>query len=173
MDAAQRRWLIVNAGIVTAVVNTVLNWLPAWFAVRDVEHVKLWTVPFVGGTGVYTDTLGTLFLLPFITTLLVTSAVWRDRRAGRLAPGTLPVSLFALAIVPDVLPARAAWIACNTVGALAVPAAVLLAIFAPDGLGHDAFIAYKTVLGVALGAVVTPLIALAAMADPLSRPATA
>ena len=168
MDAAQRRWLIVNAGIVTVVFNVVLNWLPASFAARDLDHVDLWTVPFVG-TGVYTDTIGTLFVLPFITTLAVTSAVWRDRRAGRLAPGTLPVSLFALAIVPSVLPARAAWIGANTVAALAVPAAILLAILASDGLGHDAFIAYKTILGVVLGAVVTPLIAMAAMADPLPQ----
>jgi hypothetical protein len=172
VDAAQKRWLIRDAGVVTALVNAVLNWLPAWFAARDVEHVPLWSVPFVG-TGVYTDTLGTFFLLPFLTTLFVTSAIWRDRREGRLAPGTLPVSLFSLAIVPSVRPARALWFACNTVALLAVPAAVLLAILAPDGLGHDAFIAYKTVLGVALGLVVTPLIAMAAMADPLSTPARA
>jgi hypothetical protein len=170
MDAAQRRWLIRDAGVFTAVVNTALNWLPAWFAVRNLDHVELWSVPFVG-TGVYTDTLGSFSGLPFVTTLLVTSAIWRDRRAGRLAPGTLPVSLLPLAIVPDVLVARAAWFSFITVAALALPAAVLLAILAPDGLGHDAFIAYKTVLGVALGLVVTPLIALAAMADPLPQQA--
>ena len=168
MDAAQRRWLIVNAGIVTVVFNVVLNWLPAAFAARDLDHVDLWTVPFVG-TGVYTDTIGTLFVLPFITTLAVTSAVWRDRRAGRLAPGTLPLALAPLAIVPSVRLARAAWFGATAVAALAVPAAVLLAILAADGLGHDAFIAYKTILGVVLGAVVTPLIAMAAMAEPLPQ----
>src|SRR6476659_2849840 len=122
MDAAQRRWLILNAGIVTALFNAVLNWLPASFAVRGVDHVPLWSVPF-DGAGVYTDTLGTFFVLPFVTTLFVTSAIWRDRRAGRLAPGTLPASLFALAIGPDVRLARAAWLGCNTVAALALPAA--------------------------------------------------
>lgn len=172
MDVVQRRWLILNAGIVTAVMNAVLNWLPASFAARDLDHVPLWSAPFAG-TGVFTDTLGTFFVLPFVTTLFVTTAIWRDRRAGRLGPGTLPASLFALAIVPDARPPRAAWFACTTVAALALPAAVLLAVLAPDGLGHDAFIAYKTVLGIALGAVVTPLIALAAMADPLSRPGSA
>ena len=42
-------------------------------------------MPFTGGTGVYTDTLGTLIILPFVTTVVCTAAVWRARRAGRLA----------------------------------------------------------------------------------------
>src|SRR4051794_41959372 len=90
MDAAQRRWLIVNAGLVTAVINVVLNAGPALLATRDRDRVPLWTVPLTGGTGVYTDTLGTLIILPFVTTILCTAAVWRDRRADRLRPARPP-----------------------------------------------------------------------------------
>src|SRR4051812_28948219 len=167
METAQRRWLIVNAVLVTAVVNLVLNWLPAWLAVRDVDHVPLWTAPLTGGTGVYTDTLGTLIILPFVTTILCTAAVWRDRRAGRLERAWLPKSLTPLRVLPRRRAARGAVFAVVSVALLAVPAAALLAAVAPDGLDRGPFVVYKTALGVALGLVVTPLIAARAMADRL------
>src|SRR3954453_2532590 len=169
METAQRRWLIVNAVLVTAVVNLVLNWLPAWLAVRDVDHVPLWTAPLTGGTGVYTDTLGTLVILPFVTTVLCTTAVWRDRRAGRLGRARLAQWLIPLLALPPRPGTRGVAFALLTVVPLAVPFAALLALFAPHGLDHDAFIAYKTVLGVALGLVVPPVIAVRAMADPAGR----
>ena len=44
-------------------------------------------------------------------------------------------------------------------------AIVALIVFSGDGMSTSAFVLYKAVLSVALGAVVTPLIALWAMAD--------
>src|SRR4051794_41268341 len=167
MDAAQRRWLLVNAGLVTAAINVVLNAGPALLATRDRAHIPLWTVPFTGGTGVYTDTLGTLIILPFVTTILCTAAVWRDRRAGRLERATLPERLTPLLLLPRRRAPRGAVFAVATVALLAVPAAALLAAAAPNGLARGPFVAYKTVLGLALGLVVTPLIAARAMADRL------
>src|SRR4051812_20758465 len=156
MDAAQRRWLVVNAGLVTAAINVVLNGGPALLATRGRDHVPLWTVPFTGGTGVYTDTLGTLILLPFVTTILCTAAVWRDRRRGRLERARLPGRLTPLLLLPRRRAPRGAAFAATTFALLAVPAAAVLAVAAPDGLARGPFVAYKTVLGVALGLVVTP-----------------
>jgi hypothetical protein len=50
---------------------------------------------------------------------------------------------------------------------LAGPAAAALALGAPDGLDSGPFIAYKTALGVGLGLLVTRLIAIRAMGDPV------
>jgi hypothetical protein len=117
---------------------------------------ELWTVPFVG-TGVYTDTLGTLIILPFVTTLLCTIGV--RRAALPRLPQTVPV----LDLLPEPLLLRAVAFSVLTVCSLAAPFAAVLALAAPDGLGADAFVAYKTALGVGLGFVVTPLVALRAM----------
>jgi hypothetical protein len=168
VDSLQRSWMLTNAIAVTAAVNVVLNAMPAWAAVQGLDRVPLWSVPLAGGTGVYTDTLGTLLILPFVTTLLVTTAVWRARGRGVLPPlERLPSRLRALTLLPRARPARAAVLSAATVGCLAGPAAVALAAFAPDGLASDAFVGYKTALGVVLGLIVTPLIALLAMADRL------
>jgi hypothetical protein len=168
VDSVQRRWLFTNAIAVTAAVNVVLNALPAWAAVQGRESVPLWSVPLTGGTGVYTDTLGTFLILPFVTTLLVTTAVWRARGRRVLQPlHRLPYRLRALALLPRARPARAAALSAATLACLAGPAALALAAFAPDGLASEGFVVYKTALGVVLGLIVTPLIALRAMADPL------
>src|SRR3954464_9753339 len=119
---------------------------PALLATRDRDHVPLWTVPLTGGTGVYTDTLGTLIILPFVTTILCTAAVWRDRRAGRLGRAWLPERLTPLLLLPRRLAPRGAVFALVSVALLAVPGAVLLAAAAPDGLDRSAFVAYKTIL---------------------------
>ena len=166
MDAAQRRWLLTNALLVTAGINVILNALPAWVAARDLDNVPLWTVPLIGGTGLYTDTLGTLLILPFVTTLLCTTAVWHDRRRGRLPPlRLLPGRIAGLAALPPRRLPRAVVVSLATTSLLAGPAAAALAASAPEGLDSGAFIVYKTALGVCLGVVVTPLIALRAMAD--------
>src|SRR4051794_22820863 len=96
--AGQRRWIVINAIAVTAIINVVLNALPAWIATRGLGELPVWSVPFAE-TG--------------------------------------------------------------------VAAALVLAVSGADALTATAFVVYKTCLGVALGLVVTPLIALRAMADRL------
>jgi hypothetical protein len=94
--------------------------------------------------------------------------VWRDRRRGRLARlPRLPDRLRPLAGLPARRLARGVLFSAAVTALLAGPAAAALAAGAPDGLARGPFIAYKTALGVGLGLVVTPLIALGAMADRL------
>ena len=71
-----RRWLLINAVIITAVINLVLNAAIAWFSVRGAHQVRLWGLPLVDKPSTVLDTVGTFFFLPLFTCLMVTTAVW-------------------------------------------------------------------------------------------------
>jgi aminoglycoside phosphotransferase (APT) family kinase protein len=159
LDAGQRRWIWLNALLVTALLNLVINAGIAW-ASAGKEAIPLWSAPLVGGPSTITDTVATLFLLPLITCVLVTTAIRRDLAAARLSPR---VDLIYL--LPRNRLLRGAALGAATVGALA-PGAVALLLLADFGdLDPGAFVAYKACFAVALGAIVTPFIALAAMND--------
>lgn len=152
--------------MLTALANAFFNGLIAWLSVRGVDQVPLWSV---GHTSTLTDTLGTLFLLPRLTCVFCTGAVWRELRTGRLARiEDLSRRQPLLAALPKSRLRRGA-----AVGgfALAVVAAPLTAVLVAADLGElssGQFIAYKVLFAVTLGAVVTPMIAVCAMADRVS-----
>jgi hypothetical protein len=155
-----RRWILRNAIAVTAVVNLAVNGATAWASAAGAARVPLWAAPIAGGPSTITDTLGTLFLLPAITSLLMTTAVRRDLRAGRLP--ALPVGAGGPRMLQS-RPLRGLALGGVCVAALGPP---LVAILAASGFGDIspvAFVGYKALLGVALGALVTPPIALYAM----------
>jgi hypothetical protein len=162
LSSEHRRWIVLNALAITALSNLLINGGTAWLSAAGRTDIPPWSPPIVGGPSTITDTVGTLFLLPFITCLLVTSAVWRDRRRGTLAPlrgARTPAGL------PRGTALRGVAFGAVCVGALA-PATV--AILVATDFGHPSvagFVLYKAILGVVLGAVVTPAIALCAMTD--------
>src|SRR6266852_97693 len=86
LPATHRRWILLNAIAITAVANLVINAAVAWISAAGRTHVPLWATPIIGGPSTITDTVGTLVVLPLITNLLVTTAVRRDLRHGRLTP---------------------------------------------------------------------------------------
>jgi hypothetical protein len=162
--AANRRWVVVNALGVTAVINLVLNAGIAWASIRGQHNVPVWSPRLLGRASVLSDTVGTLFLLPLITTLLCTTAVWREIGAGRLPP----LDGAALGPLGHLPPGRLR--RGFVLGALALvvlsPVVVTIAAVADVGaLSRGNFILYKALFAVLLGAVVTPLIALGAMGD--------
>ena len=65
-----RRWLFFNTVVIAAVVNAALNALIAWVSAANEEEIPLWAVPFAEGPSLAVDTIGTFFILPFLTTLL-------------------------------------------------------------------------------------------------------
>jgi thiamine kinase len=156
LDAAQRRWLWLNAGLITAAVNLVLNAGIAWATAAGEDPIPVWATPLTGGPSTIADTAGTLFLLPFITCLIVTTVVRRDLRAGRLRRRG------GIRLPRDVL-ARAALIGAAC--AIVLTPRAVLPLVALGELSLEAFVAYKAILAVVYGAIVTPLIALAAMGD--------
>jgi hypothetical protein len=110
--------------------------------------------------------MGVLITLPLITCLLVSAAIRREQSEQRLSlldPGALGrLSRFA---VPGA-GRRAVRFALATFAVLAPPLVLATALAATHGMSHGGFVAYHVVLTVALGALVTPVIALAAMTEP-------
>ena len=156
-----RRWLIVNAIFVTALINLIVNWLIARGAVVDRDTVPFWGPPLVEPS-VFWDLIGTLFLLPFITGGLTTAAIRRDLRrgalprlgrgygGGRSGSGWRRGAEFGVVAVVSVTP----------------PLILSFAVLGFPEISDSTFVAWHTAFAIALGVVVTPLLATLAMAEP-------
>ena len=168
VPTTHRRWIFLNSVLGAAVSNLVANFLPAFISSIGHAHIGLWTTPLLGGPNLLTDTAGTLFLLPFTTCIAVTLAVRRSRSKGDLhdlehhqrGPSWL-------AALPATIPRRSVRLGLLVLAALGPLAFAVLAIWFHAGVERSTFIVYKTVLGLCLGFVLTPFIALAAMGDVL------
>jgi hypothetical protein len=169
LPAPHRRWIVLNALLATAVINLALNAAIAWLSVRGQTEVPLWARP-LSKTSTIGDTLGTLFLLPLVTCVLCTTAVWRELRNGALAPlpGTLPYERWLAGLPPARLRRGIAFGGVVFI-ALAPPVTAALAVIDLGSLTTGQFVLFKTAFAIALGALVTPVIALGAMTDQLSR----
>lgn len=166
LPAEHRRWIVVNALVGTAFVNLAINGVLAWLSVRGHHAVPVWGLPGIGKTNVVTDTLGTFFFLPFMTCAFCTTAVWAEMRAGRLAP------LDAISVPRRLRHGRlrrGAVLGVATVAVLSPIAVVVLAVGHFGTVDSTQFVLYKMILAVLLGAVVTPAIALLAMAETSAR----
>jgi hypothetical protein len=162
LPAPNRRWLVVNAVIVTALINAIVNLLIAVGAVGDRDSVPMWGAPLIEPS-VFWDLIGTLFLLPLITGALTTAAIRRDIRGGSLPP--LAASFGgARGGAPGWQ--RGAELGAVAVVCMAPPLLIVLAVLGFPELSKSQFIAWHTGFAVALGILVTPLLAILAMADP-------
>jgi hypothetical protein len=161
MSPAHRRYLLLEQGVGAGVVNFVLNAGIAALMFRGATTVPLWGQQSIAG-----DTIGTTFLLPLITCLIVTPLAQRQMRAGALSAlgwtrsshpvlGWLPRRTFprglALGVICVVL---AAPVSIWALGALQVTA-----------MSFGRFVLCKAAFAAVLGAVVTPVIALWAIAE--------
>jgi hypothetical protein len=162
--AEHRRWLLLNTIVIAAIVNAALSALIAWVSAANEDEIPLWAVPLVEGPSLITDTVGTFFILPFLTTLIVTTVVWHELREGRLAPLSRR-SAGLLSRLPRTRVRRGAYFGAICMLVFGPPAALVLALQDPGDVSVGDFVLYKAVFGVVLGAIVTPPIALAAMTD--------
>jgi hypothetical protein len=166
LPVEHRRWLLVNAVLITAVLNVAVNAAIAWLFVAGQDDVTLWGRPLLDGTTTVVDALGTLFVLPLVTCLIVTTVVRSEIAGGGLTRlGAEPPLSPWLERVPRTRLRRGARFGLVTLAALAIPVTLLLLALAPDPMSRGSFVAYKVGFTVALGAVVTPVIALRAMRD--------
>src|SRR3954449_3403278 len=141
LDGTQRRWLVVNAVLVTAIVNAGLNALFAWLGMHGRDRIVPWVV---GPASTGTDTLGTLFVLPFVTCLVCTTIIRRQRRSGSLARVRgLRAALPWLAALPEPLLARAAFCGAAVFVLLGPLLAAALLLVDPGPISLGAFVAYK------------------------------
>jgi hypothetical protein len=166
LTRSHRRWLLYNAVLVTGFINLAVNAAIAWLSSRGHHQIPLWSIPLLGKPSVAIDTVGTFFFLPLMTCLMCTTAVWQQVRTGRLpelrwdqaspsALDRLPPARLRRGLVLGVV--------CTIV--LAPASIVLLTLIDTEGMRQGQFVLYKGVLGVVLGAIVTPLVAGLAMAD--------
>ncbi len=163
---AHRRWIWLNALLITAVINLLANAGIAWITVIGQRKIPLWSVPLIDKPSTVTDTVGTLFLLPLITCLLCTTAVWHDLATDRLPPLTGTTGLETLwARLPATRLRRGLVLAVFCTAVLAPVSVLVLVTIDFAGLSAAQFVLYKAVLGIVLGAIVTPVIAVLAMAD--------
>jgi hypothetical protein len=166
LSESQRRWIVVKAIFATAAINLVINATLAWLSVQDQDGVPLWGAP-LAETTTFWNVVGTLFLLPLITCVLVTRIVRRDVGSGSLASlSRLRATYGWLAALPSTPWRRGVAFGAIALVALAPPLTLVLVASGFPELTRGQFVAYQAVFTVALGAVVTPVIALYAMADP-------
>jgi hypothetical protein len=166
VPAAHRRWILTNAVVISAVSNLLINSAIAWITSYGKHHIPLWSIPLLGGPNLITDTIGTLYLLPFTTCLVVSYAVRKSQGRGQLTilkthqkgPGWL-------SNLPASIPRRASRLSGLVLLFSAPVAIVILLTGFGGGISRYDFVVFKALLGLVLGLAVTTFIALAAMGD--------
>jgi hypothetical protein len=161
MSPKHLRFLLLEQGVGAAVINFVLNGAIAFLLFRGLERVPLW-----GQQSIVGDTIGTCFFLPFFTALIVTPLVRKRMRAGSVAAlawkrethpplGWLPRSTGKRGLA---LGAACALI----IGPLSI---WLLSRLGVADLAFWPFVGFKASFAAALALLVTPIIALWAIAS--------
>jgi hypothetical protein len=72
MNAAHRRYVVLEQGVGAVSVNFLLNVAIAWAAFRGMSSIPIWGAQSIAG-----DTIATAFVLPFLTCLIVTPLAHR------------------------------------------------------------------------------------------------
>jgi hypothetical protein len=173
ISSAHRRWIAINALLVTALINAVLNTGIAWLSAGGRTRIPLWSTPIVGGPSTLTDTAGTLFILPLITTIILSAAVQRELRRGRLDPLRCRGGLetLRLCLPPRSVP-RGAVLGTICFALLAPPVLALLLATGFGNVSTGAFVGYRAIFGVVYGTLVTPLIAVLAIGSGIGGQST-
>jgi hypothetical protein len=164
LTPAHKRFLVRDALLIAAVVNGVLNALIAWLFTFSEDEIPQAKAPLVGGPSVLVDTVATCFVLPFLTTLVITTVIWGEMRKGHLTK-VARVRGSIIERLPKTRLRRATWVGliCLFVFGPLSAAGVLLFDYGDISVGE--FVLYKAIFGIVLGAAVTPLIAMIAFSD--------
>ena len=161
MLPAHRRYLFVEQCIGSAAVNFAINAAIAWLMFRSAASVPMW-----GQQSIASDTIGTTFFLPFLTGLIVTRMAQGRLRAGKLpALNWTRVSHPALDWLPRSTFRRSLTLGVACALTAAPPTIIALYAFDVGALHLWPFVAFKASFAAVLAAVVTPVIALWAIAE--------
>ncbi|GAB3378233.1 hypothetical protein [Lysobacter fragariae] len=162
MNRELQRFLLVGQTIAPFAINALVNGAIAWAVYRGLAALPLW-----GDRSISGDTLVTSFLLPLIICLLVTPLIRAQATQGKapMANGGLPGWLRIFSH-PLLLRALLLGIAATLVVGGATVA--LLAVSGMQSLALSPFLAFKSIYAGGLAAIVTPMVAWLALADPQS-----
>jgi hypothetical protein len=168
MSPSHRRFLLLEQGVGAGVVNFGLNALIAWAMFRSAESVPLW-----GQQSIMVDTIGTCVMLPLMTSLIVTRVAHGQMRRGKMsALGWSRTSHPVLAWLPAGTVKRGLVLGAVCALVLAPLAFLYLRVLQVEQLGLGEFILFKAGFAALAGVLVTPVIALWAIAEgPEPRPA--
>lgn len=158
MLPAHTRFLLLEEGVGSVIFNLVINAVIAYLMFRGAATVPLWGQYSIAG-----DTIGTTFFLPLFTSLIVTRLARGQVRAGRVPP--IAGAPLGLAWMPQRPLWRGALLGIISAAVVAPPTIVALTALGVTQQSFWNFIIFKAVFAAALGAVVTPLIALWAIAE--------
>jgi hypothetical protein len=159
MSPQHRRYLLLDQGIGAGIVNLLLNAGIAWLLFRGMEVVPLWGQQSIAG-----DTIGTAFVLPFLSTLIASAVVRSQVRSGYVSAVALSATS-ALRRLPQGLAGRGAVLGLIAVILTGLPTAAALDAAGVGEMAFGQFVTFKAVFAAVLGALVTPIIARAALAD--------
>ena len=159
MSPRHRRYLLLDQGIGAGIVNLLLNAGIAWLLFRGMEVVPLWGQQSIAG-----DTIGTAFVLPFLSTLIASAVVRSQVRSGYVSAVALSARS-ALGRLPRSLAGRGAVLGLIGVVLTGLPTAAALDAVGVAQMAFGDFITFKAMFAAVLGALVTPVIARAALAD--------
>lgn len=160
MSSQHKRFLILEQGIGSMFINFPLTAGITWLSVHSLPTVPLWGVTSIAGS-----TFGTAFMLPLITSLIVSRVVGYHVRGGRVAALMAPPDL-AIRWTERTSVRRGAMLGLISMVVAAVPVILVFALAGPGEMARTPFIWFEAAFAAALGAVVTPLIAWWALADP-------
>jgi hypothetical protein len=153
--ANHRRFLWLEQGLGSVLVNLPLNAAIAWLAFRGTAAVPLWGSQSIAG-----DTIGTCLILPLITTLVATPLCRRAVRSGAVAPLDWSARIRAtLGRLPSGTFARGIALGLVTTVLVVPPALAALGLLGIESLQFTTFVACKAAFAAALGVLVTPAVA--------------
>jgi hypothetical protein len=160
-----RRWVLLNALAVTALLNLIINAAIAWASSIGYPTVRPWSVPLIGGPSTFGGLISVLVVLPIVTSVVCTLSIRAFQSAGLpvLQPDEVPTRVGVFVVGPIRRGLRLAALSVVIFG----PLDVLVGVLALD---HDVsrvdYVCTQTAAGIVLGALITPVVALAAMAEP-------
>lgn len=163
-----RPFSILLTAIFSGVINALINGAFGWFMLGPDKVWPLWGVPGIG-----VDTVAMAFGITFGTVLTVTPQTRAQLRAGKLLAAPIsPHWRAAFGRWP-----RSTWrrsIVLGVLSALLFAPLPLVAFwaFGVDDAGRAALTSFKAAFGFVQGALVTPVIALAAMVTQPDAPTT-
>lgn len=156
-----RRFLLLQQGVGAAVINLLINGAIAWGLFRSLATVPLWGQESIAG-----DTVATAFILPLLTTLIVSKIVGGQVALGKIERATTAAASGWLGLLAARRPVvRGAMIGAVCVVVAALPVVAGFSVVEVEQLPFSSFLGFKAAFGGVLGGLVTPLIAWAAILD--------
>ena len=142
-----------------------INTAFAWESTAGHVWVPEWRVPLVAGPSVIGGTLSMLVVLPLTTSMICTLGIRSYQRGGLrvLRADALPPAVRSLMVGPV---RRGLRLAAGSVAAFGPVTILAGSTLLGHGVSRSAYVASQAIAGVLLGAMVTPVAAMAAMAEP-------